>query len=161
MCLSEYLGNACKILQVGQRAVWSICRPLHGRRERSLPLQSGQSQQHSSSVAIRNSKPNPLLTTSTILDCSHLNPCWSGCSQCVPAARVCNLPGIPGHIPKTKLLIQLYVEQQPLAKTGTRMAFLFPSPLCWWCSTLFKFDVGFRIAAARFVRGFSTMSAGC
>lgn len=80
VCLSEYLGNACKILQVGQRAVWSTCLPLHGRRERSLDLQSGPCQQHSSSMAIRNSKPNPLLTVSTILDCSCLNPCLSGCS---------------------------------------------------------------------------------
>ena len=75
VCLSEYLGNACKIVQVGQRAVWSICFPLHHRRERSLGPLSGPSQQHSSSVAIRNSKPNPLLTASTILDCSCLNPC--------------------------------------------------------------------------------------
>lgn len=68
--LSEYLGNACKILQVGQRAVWSACLPLHGHRERSLALQSGPSRQHSCSAAIRNSKPNPPLTASTILDCS-------------------------------------------------------------------------------------------
>lgn len=47
VCLSEYLGNACKILQVGQRAVWSVCLPLHGHRERSLGLQSGPSQQQS------------------------------------------------------------------------------------------------------------------
>lgn len=84
--LSEYLGNACKILQVGQRAVCIVRRPSHGHGKGA-----GSSQQHSSSVAIRNSKPNPLLTASTTLDCSYPNSCLSGCSQCVFAVRVCSL----------------------------------------------------------------------
>ena len=155
--LSEYLGSACKILQVGQRAV---CLPSHGRTERSLGLQPRPSQQRSSSVAMWISKPNPLLTASTILNCSCPNLCLSGCSQCVPAVRVCNLPGSPGHIPQTRLLIRRCVEQEVFGKDRYKDGF-FSSPLLRWrCLTLFKFDVGFRIAAAQSVQGFGATSAG-
>lgn len=50
--LSEYLGNACKILQVGQSVIRSSCLPLRGHGGKEPGSAVRVSQQHSSSVAI-------------------------------------------------------------------------------------------------------------